>query len=120
MTVALSTAVVVGLFAATGSLFVDWQPMELTHWGYMGGAVTTVIGGYVFSVMAMRIGDIGAVAPFRYSSLIVALLTGYFVFGDWPDQVTLVGAAIVVATGLFTLWRERRSMTAGPVPLRIR
>ena len=38
--------------------------------------------------------------------LIAALIIGFLVFGDWPDGVTLLGAAIVVATGLFTLYRE--------------
>lgn len=120
MTVALATAVFVGCFAAVGAIFVDWQPMTSTHWGYMSGAVVFVLCGYVFSVMAMRVGDIGAVAPFRYASLLVALVLGFLVFGDWPDRITLIGAGIVVATGLFTLWRERGRRHMGPVPLRIR
>jgi len=56
----------------------------------------------------MRQGEIGFVAPFRYTSLVAALILGLVVFGDWPDQLTLIGAAIVVATGLFTLYRERQ------------
>ena len=55
----------------------------------------------------MRVGEIGFVAPFRYTSLLVALVIGLLVFGDWPENLTLIGAGIVVATGLFTLWRER-------------
>ena len=58
----------------------------------------------------MRTGEIGFVAPFRYTSLLVALITGFFVFGEWPDALTSLGAAIVVATGLYTLWRERREL----------
>lgn len=120
MTVALGTAIIVGLFSAAGSLFVDWEPVSSRQWGYLTGAVLMVLGGYIFSVMAMRVGEIGAVAPFRYASLLVALITGYFVFGDWPDDLTLIGASIVVATGLFTLWRERQTRHSAPVPLRIR
>lgn len=120
MTVALATGVFVGVFAAIGSLFIEWAPVTGTHWAYLSGTVVMVLGGYIFSVMAMRVGDIGAVAPFRYASLIVALITGYFVFGDWPDGLTILGASIVVATGLFTLWRERGVHRSAPVPLRIR
>lgn len=120
MTVALGTGVIVSLFAAIGSLFTDWQPIGGKQWIYLAGTVVMVLGGYIFSVMAMRVGEIGAVAPFRYTSLIVALITGWFVFGDWPDDLTLIGAGIVVATGLFTLWRERHSHHPAPVPLRIR
>ena len=120
MTVALGTAVIVGVFAGVGSLFVDWAPVTPKHWNYLSAAILMVLCGYIFSVMAMRVGEIGAVAPFRYASLIVALVAGYFVFGDWPDGVTMIGAAIVVATGLFTLWRERSIRRRAPVPLRIR
>ena len=63
--------------------------------------------GYTFSVMVMRVGEVGFVAPFRYSSLLWALGLGWLVFGDWPDSVTLMGAALVVVAGLFTLLRER-------------
>ena len=120
MTVALGTAIIVSLFAAVGALFIEWRPMSATHWAFMSGTIVMVFGGYIFSVMAMRVGDIGAVAPFRYSSLVVALIAGWFVFGDWPDGLTMLGAGIVVATGLFTLWRERHSPQPMPVPLRIR
>lgn len=107
MTVAMATAVTVGIFAAAGAAFVDWQPMGATHWAWLSAAIVMVLAGYIFSVSAMRVGEIGAVAPFRYTSLVVALITGWFVFGDWPDNLTMLGASIVVATGLFTLWRER-------------
>ena len=53
-------------------------------------------------------GDVSFIAPFRYTGLVWALVLGWLVFGDWPSSLTLIGAAIVVATGLFTLYRERR------------
>lgn len=55
----------------------------------------------------MRHGDIGMVAPFRYTSLLWALVLGLLVFGDFPDGWTMIGAAIVVVAGIFTLLRER-------------
>ena len=45
---------------------------------------------------------------FRYTGLIWALVMGWLVFGDWPAPLTLLGAAIVVGMGLFTLYRERQ------------
>ncbi len=62
----------------------------------------------MFGVMAMRVGDIGFVAPLRYTSLVWAIVLGWAVFGTWPDELTLVGAGIVIATGIFTLYRERK------------
>ena len=66
-----------------------------------------IIGGYVFSVMVMRVGEISFVAPFRYSSLLIALVMGLIIFDEWPSILTLVGASIVVASGLFMFHREK-------------
>jgi S-adenosylmethionine uptake transporter len=64
--------------------------------------------GYVFSVSSMRVGEVAFVAPFRYTILIWAILLGIVIFGHIPDGWTLVGASIIVATGVFTFYRERR------------
>jgi drug/metabolite transporter (DMT)-like permease len=47
------------------------------------------------------------VAPFDYSSMLWALLFGYWVFGELPGALVYVGAAIVAGAGLFVIWRER-------------
>ncbi len=107
LTVALAAVAGILVFSAAGAVGTDWAPMVPEDWLWLAGSICTIIGGYLFSVSAMRVGEIGFVAPFRYTSLLVALVIGLLVFGDWPDHITLVGAAIVVATGLFTLWRER-------------
>ena len=107
LTVALAAVAGLLVFSAAGAVGTDWAPMVPEDWLWLAGSICTIIGGYLFSVSAMRVGEIGFVAPFRYTSLLVALVIGLLVFGDWPDHITLVGAAIVVATGLFTLWRER-------------
>ena len=120
LTVALAAVIGVLGFSAIGALFVDWQPLEPGDLGLLACAVLAIIAGYLCSVMAMRVGEIGAVAPFRYASLLSALLLGLFVFGEWPDTWTQIGAVIVVATGLFTLWRERRLMRRAPIALRVR
>lgn len=72
------------------------------------GAAGFLIIGYLAVVMSMRVGDIAVVAPFRYTSLVAAILLGWAAFGQFPDDVTLMGAAIVVATGIYTFYRERR------------
>ena len=121
MTVALAAAIGVGLTAGAGAAVTEWRPLTGTDWLRLAGAVIFVFGGYVFSVMAMRVGEIGAVAPFRYTSLLVALVVGLTVFGEWPDGLTLIGSAIVVATGLFTLVREReKGIEPAPPGLRMR
>ncbi len=109
MAVALSAAVAVALFAGVASTGSEWAPVSGKVAWQLSGATVFIIGGYLFSVMTMRVGDIDFVAPFRYTSLVCALILGLIVFGEWPDKLTLIGSAIVVATGAFTLYRERRN-----------
>ncbi|EYD76851.1 Membrane protein, putative [Rubellimicrobium mesophilum DSM 19309] len=73
-------------------------------------AATTVfvMGGYGGITAAMRRGEVSFVAPFRYAGLLVAIVVGVAAFGTFPDSPTLLGAGVVVATGLFTLLREAR------------
>ncbi|MCR8726544.1 DMT family transporter [Frigidibacter sp. ROC022] len=121
MTVAVSSSLGATLFALAASTTTPWVPLNLTAAALMAGAALFVILGYMFSIMAMRVGDLAAVTPFRYTGLVFGLILGLVVFGDWPDGLTLLGAGIVVATGLFTLYRERAvKRPEGPVPLRIR
>lgn len=114
LSVALAAALGVLVFSGIGATGVEWERMSPLQMLWLSGAVAMILGGYLFSVMAMRAGEIGFVAQFRYTSLLVALVLGLLVFGHWPTNLTLLGAAIVVATGLFTLWRERRSRQIAP------
>ena len=108
MTVTLVAAVTVMGFAGLASTAEPWAPIDLRLAALITGSSVFIIGGYWFSVRVMRVGDISFIAPFRYTGLVWALLLGWLVFGDWPSSLTLIGAAIVVATGLFTLYRERQ------------
>ncbi|MBO6604931.1 MULTISPECIES: DMT family transporter [Paracoccaceae] len=107
MGVAVITAAAVGLFGGVMSMGEPWRPVDLEAGILVLAASTVIIAAYLFSIMVMRVGEIGFVAPFRYTSLVWALFLGWLVFDEWPDNLTLLGSAIVVATGLFTLWREQ-------------
>ena len=106
-TVALVGALLIALFAALGTALEGWKPVDLRSGALVSVAGLLVIVGYIASVATMRVGDVGFVSPYRYTGMIWALLLGFVAFGEWPELPTLVGAAIVVATGLFTLYRER-------------
>jgi len=109
--VALGSAIGVTVLAACGSLMTSetWLVPKPTEIALVFGASVSLMIGYVSAVAGMRGGDLGFVAPFRYTSLLVALILGLVLFGEWPDALTMFGAAIVVATGLFTIYRERLS-----------
>lgn len=108
MMAAIATTLGITVFAGIGSLSVDWTPLEAPHVLLLSGATIFVLGGYVFSVMVMRIGDISFSSSFRYTSVLWALMLGLILFGEWPDMLTLLGSFIVVATGIFTFYRERK------------
>ncbi len=73
---------------------------------------------YLAIVAATRGGNAGIISSFRYSRMIFALVIGYFAFSEVPDAPTLIGAGIIIASGIYTLWRETRlrhtSLTENP------
>ena len=105
--VALATAIAIGGFGAVMLPTVEWATVSLSAWSLIGGASLAIIGGYLFSVMTIRIGDIGFVAPFRYTAMIWALALGLLMFGEIPDVPTITGTVIIILTGLYSLSRER-------------
>ncbi len=107
ITIALFNAISVTTFFGIAASFTDWAPVSGESLYQLFGAAVLIIGGYVFSVSAMRGGNIAVIAPFRYTALLWALFLGFVVFGEWPDNLTLVGATIIVATGIYTFHRER-------------
>jgi drug/metabolite transporter (DMT)-like permease len=84
-----------------------WSPVSMQSLGQLALAAVLLLVGYQCIIMAMRIAEISYVAPFRYTALLWAILLGYLVFGDVPDGPMVAGAIIVVASGLYTLYRER-------------
>ena len=66
-----------------------------------------LVFGLIFAVTAMRVGEIAVVSPFRYTAIIVAVVLGYFAFGEIPDIWAVIGSLIVVGSGMYTFYRER-------------
>lgn len=105
--VSLTTAVAITMVGGLLSMTEVWAAVAPATLTLLAAAAVFLFVGYIFCVMGMRVGEIGFVSPFRYSILIWAIPLGYFVFGDTPDRWMIAGSAIVVATGLYTLYRER-------------
>lgn len=106
--VAFITAVVITCAGGAISLVQgNWIPIDWTEIRLLAYAALFIFGGYFYSVAAMRVGEVASVTPFRYTIMIWAILLGWWNWGDVPDPLTWVGILIVVAAGLFTIWRER-------------
>lgn len=108
MLVAVTSAIGVGLFSLLMSAFEGWELPDLHQIGLLALAAALVSLGYFCAIMTMRVGDISFSAPFRYVSLVVAVILGYVIFGEFPDLWTWVGAGMIVGAGLFVIWREAR------------
>lgn len=102
-----------GLMAPTGTLMM-WvmgsapvlpDGLQLV---YLGCTLIIGVVAYYMVVAAMRVGEIAVVTPFRYTRMVFALILALTVFKERPNAMTYLGAAIIVAAGLFTLWRETR------------
>jgi drug/metabolite transporter (DMT)-like permease len=78
----------------------DWSILVLV--GVMGGL------GQITLTAAYRRADTSVIAPFEYVSIIWATAVGYFAFGDAPGSAILLGSAVIVASGLFVIYRENR------------
>lgn len=91
-----------------------WQPLSAGTFTSLLIASVAVFVGYQSVIMSMRGGEISFVAPFRYTSLVWALIIGILFFGEAPDLFMLLGAATVIGSGLYTFYREakRRTVTA--------
>jgi drug/metabolite transporter (DMT)-like permease len=98
------TASVMALFSIPfgWQMLTAQQTLLLIGAGFSGGA------GQIFMTSAYRHAEVSTVAPFEYTSMILAIIVGYVVFDDMPTPYMLVGGVIVVAAGLFIILRERQ------------
>ncbi|MDD9740726.1 MULTISPECIES: DMT family transporter [Marinovum] len=79
----------------------------------LGLAVAVGVLAYTSLTAAMRVGEVSITVPFRYTRLLFAMILGIAVFGERPDLMTWAGSAVIVASGLYTIYRSQR----GAAPL---
>ncbi|WP_425406142.1 DMT family transporter [Hwanghaeella sp.] len=96
-----------------------WTWPDLEGWFWLLALACTSITGHVLFVMALKEAPAAVLQPYQYTILVWAALFGFVFFGDIPDLPTVIGASIIVASGLYTLYREQivgRRVTAPVVP----
>lgn len=104
--IAFYAALGVGAMGVAGTIRDGWVTPDAAQLGLLVLAAGFLTLGYVTAVAAMRVGEISYVAPFRYTSLLVAIVAGLLIFGEWPDPWTWAGSALIVGAGGYTIWRE--------------
>lgn len=92
-----------------------WQPVEPLAWLWIAGIGVSVSLAFITITAALRTGEVSAIAPFRYTRMVFALIIAMAIFGERPDAATWTGTAIIIGSGLYAYWRERRVRTARPL-----
>lgn len=85
-----------------------WVWPDMTDFAILCGNGVIAAFAMVLFVTAYKFAESNFVAPFEYSAMIWAVIYGLAIFGDFPDAFTWIGAALVVAAGLFMVWRDRQ------------
>ncbi|HJM51320.1 MAG TPA: DMT family transporter [Alphaproteobacteria bacterium] len=97
----------VGFLVLSAVLPFDFSwPQNGSHLAAFAGLGTLGAVGHYFVVRAYEFGPASVISPFGYFQLIGATVVGYGVFGDFPDTVTWLGAAVIVVSGLYIIHRE--------------
>ena len=102
--------------AAVGPFYWTWPDAE--GWFWLMALACTSITGHVLFVMALKEAPAAVLQPYQYTILVWAAIFGFVFFGDIPDLPTVIGASVIVASGLYTLYREQivgRRVTAPTV-----
>lgn len=97
---------IAGLVLSGAILPFEWRTPTLTEWGLLLGIGLMSGIGQILMTDAYRLAPPSVIAPFDYTSMIWALAFGYALFGDFPEPVVLIGAAVVIASGVYILYRE--------------
>ena len=98
----------------TGAVFMtliglsSWEPMSGSDTIWMAALCVTGALGHWLLIRCYEVAEASAVQPFAYFQLVFAASIGLIVFGEVLTSNVVIGVAIIVAAGLFTLWRERQ------------
>ena len=86
----------------------SWEGMAARDWLWMAGLCVSGALGHWLLIRVYEVAEASAVQPFAYFHLVFGAAVGVLAFGESIEANVVIGAAIVVAAGLFTLWRERQ------------
>ncbi len=100
----ISTSVVT--LAGLLTIPLGWSPLDIADLALFVGSALLVGSAQALMIESFRLGEVGLVGPFKYTSLVWAILLGLLVWGDLPDAWTWAGSALVVGSGLYIWHRE--------------
>ncbi|MDO5648886.1 DMT family transporter [Paracoccus sp. (in: a-proteobacteria)] len=102
-----------GNFVVTGgALSLAYTPMSLGDFALTGVIAALGLGGGFLVILAYRTAEAAIVAPMQYSQMLWAIGFGWFLFDETLDAGTAIGAAVIIASGIYIVWREGRGASA--------
>ncbi len=104
---AIGSAALLATGAALG-LGEDWRMPSAWEVAGLVAAGLLIAAAFLTLILSLRTADMATVAPFRYTQVVWAMILGYLVWHDMPDGLTLLGTALIIATGVYTFYRERQ------------
>lgn len=107
----ISTSVVA--LAGLATIPLGWAPVEVGALGLFVASALLVTFAQALMIESFRLGEVGLVAPFKYTSLVWAVLFGLLVWGDLPDAWTWTGSALVVGSGIY-IWHREVTLAKAP------
>ena len=104
----LSYSGLAGMLLLTPIIALVWvPPPSVTTWVLLAALGVFAALGHWFLIRGHRLAPAAVLAPFIYTQIVWMVLFGWWFFGQWPDKWTFIGGAIVIASGLYLLSRER-------------
>ena len=81
-------------------------PPEM-DWAVVSSMIILGSFGYLLLITSLRLGELSAIMPFRYSRIVFLLILGFLVFGERPTASMLIGATLILISGVYIMWREK-------------
>jgi drug/metabolite transporter (DMT)-like permease len=97
----------VGAVVMSVALPTYWEPLAVADWALLVAIGLVGATGHFALIKSLEVAPASTVTPFGYTAILWATLYGFLFFGEWPDVWTLVGAGLIISSGLYILHRER-------------
>jgi drug/metabolite transporter (DMT)-like permease len=109
--VTLAYTAITGAVLMSFLVIPDWVTPPPLDLAMMAGIGAIAAGGHFLLIRAFDHAPASLLAPYSYSEIVMATAVGWYIFGDFPDGWTWTGIAVIVASGVYISWRERRFHT---------
>jgi len=106
--VAFTNAWIVMLGGGIYSIYQGWGDADWQWYLWFFGVGGALYCGYLFLIIGSRLGELSFISPFKYISILIAIIYGYLFWGDKPTLTMLAGAAIIVISGIILVSTEKR------------